>query len=240
MNAGAMQRHATVETGSLDGFNARIGSIRVHPAHRCDDVFLRPQNGFDLVVVGNQRRVHYAVRINRQDVILVRGGLNTQGLATEDLTDVAAMLVGAVDPAAGQFEVGMIEHGLDRRLADTTGRPLDHFEGLGVSWVHRPPSYSNPDASASDSLVRSLWRVDSDCQRVGPIARSHAMLSRKSAADQRNTRLPVTYRAEDTLGSVFGDDDDPVDGEFAVKHRRAGFGPGTGGEKRPLIGLGQV
>ncbi|EUA30286.1 hypothetical protein I553_4543 [Mycobacterium xenopi 4042] len=42
---------------------------------------------------------------------------------------------------------------------------MNYLEDLSVSWFHRPPSYSNPDAAASDSLARSLWRIDSDCQQ---------------------------------------------------------------------------
>ena len=43
----------------------------------------------------------------------------------KDLSHVDAVLVGAVHPASDQLELRVIQHALDRGLADASGRPLD-------------------------------------------------------------------------------------------------------------------
>jgi hypothetical protein len=98
-----VQAHAARYASPIEGLHVRIGAVGIYPTNRCYDVLPRPQNGFDLVVVGNQRRVHHAVRVQRQHFVFVRAGHDTQRLPSQNLTDVAAVLVGAVHPTADKF-----------------------------------------------------------------------------------------------------------------------------------------
>ena len=72
-----------------------------------------------------QRAVTHAVGVQRQDCFDVIGGEDTGRLHPDQLTGVVSDLVGVVDPDTRQLEVGALDDGPQRMLADAASPPLN-------------------------------------------------------------------------------------------------------------------
>ena len=128
VDAGAVQGGAAGAARLVDPVGA--AGFGIEPADGRDDVLARRQQRGDLAAVRHHGCVDDGIGLQREDLVHVVRRDHPDGLATEDLADVLAVLVRRVHPAADQLELRVQEDGLDRRAADATGGPLDDADRL--------------------------------------------------------------------------------------------------------------
>ena len=119
-----MERHPAFSASPLHV--GHVLPLRVEPAQGRHHVLARPEDADDVGPVGQDRGVHDAVGVERQQGIHVAGGGDAHGPTSEDLADVATVFGLGVHPAPHQLQVRVLQHPLDRGSADAARRPLDH------------------------------------------------------------------------------------------------------------------
>ena len=218
MDAGAVQRRVAGRARRFE-----IGGLRpvgILPADRGRHALARTEDAGHDIGLGEQRRVHDAVGVDRQHgVDVVRRG-HADRVAPDQLADVLARLRVGVHPAPDELEVGMVEDALDRRSTDAAGRPLDHPIGLVL---RHPPVFTRFGCDLRLSIARAASRHRPSRRICAWLVRSthHAHVPHapdgECEGDDRHEREP------DDRGAALGD---------AVAHEARGCVVEPGDEDR--------
>jgi hypothetical protein len=127
MDAGAVERHPRLLAHLVEP--VPLAHRRVEPAEGRHHVLARLEDARHHRRVGEQRAVEDAVGLHAQQGIDVGGGSDAHGVTAYERADVGAVLLGRVDPAPDELEVGVVQHPFDRRPPDVARGPLDHPHG---------------------------------------------------------------------------------------------------------------
>ena len=106
---------------------------RIEPAERGDHVLTRLEDGGHHRRIREDRAVEDAVGLGGQQGVNVTGRSHAEVVTTKQRAEVDALLGRAVDPGAGQLEVGVGQDPLHGGTADPTGGPLDHAKAHGAT-----------------------------------------------------------------------------------------------------------
>src|SRR4051794_12663519 len=113
---------------------------------RRDDVLAGLQQRGHLTPTGYDGCVDDGVGLQPQDLLGVGRGEYADRVDADDRTDVLAVLVGGVHPAADQLELRVLQDRLDRRPAYAAGGPL-HDPDRGAHCPHVRGCTKMPSAS---------------------------------------------------------------------------------------------
>ena len=130
--AGAEQGRAAFPAGSLQHVDIvlAVGGGPIIARH-CDDILAGPQQPADIVVMlvhrkFDLRHIDDAIGVERQYVFNSVGRDHADGLASGNITRIAAYLGGIVNPESDKFEIRILDDLPQAGHALRAGRPLHH------------------------------------------------------------------------------------------------------------------